>query len=788
MSQRGRKRARFNGSRVSPADAHKIETRRVESPNLRRNDAPSSSSRSPNEASAHCDSPLPPSPQATEEDISNASDSSDTAAINFVRAISLSSIIHPTHESCLTPPPSISDGSPSSGFFINLAGAQDLIMQACQALNLSIRTLQSLIDAYFENMTSFSLFHQPSFGTKIQEIKNLLHLKALFASMFSFSARFATDRYQGTYTHEPQENLMHERFHVIALQCIREARDECGDGIPPLCVLQAMALSTFYQLTIGVRGRAWRLLGSCVRVAYELRLHLIDYEGQGPSSKAGIDLARWSANEERRRCWWAIWEMDVFASTIRRCPTAIDWSINDTYLPVTDEYWYNSRYHSSCFLEKKPMDRWKRLQKCNNESASAWFIVLNSIMRDAQVLSRGNMQGILPDSDPNNNVAQLTHYFRNNFRKKRSEEDSTKLTLLIHALRCTTSVLPDSLAYNGESLSFSTSPFVRANDQSDHDTKLLHSAKYGIYLMTQLARFMIYHHYAFGEISSGTIFADKPSSPTFGWTAAEQQHPTNCEGLRNCLEAADNISAVTHRCADNHVRFVNPFLASTVWLATSLQILKKVVAPENHTELNASKSEVLKLSCHQYVQFWGTPLALLENLDTLEERLITRKNVSSHMEKSQEGKKAQVFRPVSKPHINGSGCAEPQRMSVDWRNNASRQGSTGGLDIDGMPLYQSPQTVHSEFNPASLGLVGRPPNAGKAPSQTSIDQGHDQIAPGGVIGHDLRPHEQQNIDHMSYLDADTFMALDSQIGVSEDLGDRFAWFLATDMMSDSLTR
>jgi hypothetical protein len=479
--------------------------------------------------------------------------------------------------------------------------------------------------------------------------------------------------------------------------------------------------------------------------------------------------------------------MDVFASVIQRCPTAIDWSINETYLPVSDEHWYNGQYHASCFLEKRPMDRWKVLQKSDNESPTAWFIVLNSIMRDAQGLSRGNMQGILPDFDPNNNVAQLTDYFRNNFRKKRSEEDATKLTLLIHALRCTTSVLPASLTYNGESLSFAASPFVQAADETDQHMKRLHAAKYGIYLMTQLARFMIYHHYAFGEITSGEIFADKPCTPGFGWSVADQEEPTNCEGLRNCLEAADNISAVTHRCADFHVKFVNPFLASTVWLATSLQILKKVVAPERHSELNASKSEVLKLSCRQYVQFWETPMALLDNLDTLEERLIIRKNVSLAVEKNQEAKKPQVFRSVPKPQATDTQSSKSERTtSIDWKNGYSHQGSTG-LDLDGMRPLKSPQSVDSEFSPASLGLISRASGTDKSHMQSSVGQGHGQMPHNAALGHGLHP-DGATIDHLNYLDPEPFLGLDSHLDGSQEFDDRFAWYLASDLISDSLMR
>lgn len=781
ISQQGRKRVRFDGSR-----GNEERGGRSGSPASRQYLARRSSSTSPAGAAIHYESSLLPSPQATEaDDTPDTSDSSDTAATNFVRAISLSSLIHPTHESCLTPPASVSEMS-SSGFFINLAGTQDLIMQSCHALNLSINTLQSLIDSYFENMTSFSLFHQPSFGTKIQDMKNLLHVKALFSAMFSFAARFGPDHSQDAHQapEEFQENLSHERFNALALQFIKQALDECCDETPPFCLLQAMALSTFYQLTNGVRGRAWRLLGSCVRIAYELRLHLVDYEGRSDSPKVGVDLARWSADEERRRCWWTIWEMDVFASTIRRCPTAIDWSMNDTYLPVADAHWFNNRYHASCFLEKKPMERWKKLKKCGNESPTAWFIVINSLMRNAQVLSRGNLQGILPGSDPNNNGAQLIHYFRNTFRKKRSEEDSTQLTLLVHALRCTTSSLPEALTYRGENLCFSARDLTQVTEHSNREIRRLHSAKYSIYLMTQLARFMIYHHYAFGEIADGTIFADKPRSPAFGWTVAEQEHPTNCEGLRNCLEAADNILAITNRCADHHVQFVNPFLASTVWLATSLQILRKVFAPEAHTELTDSKCEILKLSCQQYTQFWRTPLALLENLDSLEERLILRKNAtvakSDASRKETEGQKTSPKTQLTEPNRQST-----QEKSMEWRDGPPR-GSTSLLDLDGMPsLHSPPSVVGSDPNPTSLHIAEPSSQSGTSPGHASVGQGQAAIGHGNIIQNSAGPHVDI-INPTTYLDPSTYLGIDP-MDMSQGLGDKFTWYLS-DLMSESLSR
>jgi hypothetical protein len=88
---------------------------------------------------------LPTSPISTDPDgePTDLSDSSELAATNFVRAISLSSLIHPTHESRHQP---LSRAAPvlSDGFFINLVGAQRLIDQACETMSISVSDLQAL--------------------------------------------------------------------------------------------------------------------------------------------------------------------------------------------------------------------------------------------------------------------------------------------------------------------------------------------------------------------------------------------------------------------------------------------------------------------------------------------------------------------------------------------------------------------------------------------------------------------------------------------------------------------
>ncbi|KAH6972756.1 fungal-specific transcription factor domain-containing protein [Ilyonectria sp. MPI-CAGE-AT-0026] len=607
----------------------------------------------------------------------------DTVAANFIKAISLSSLIHPSHESRLTPPRSQAGVSPAS-FSASPEGTQSLTTQACRLINISSEYMHELTDIYFDNMTSFSLFHQPSFSTKLHGISNVLHLKALFASMFAFSALFGNSSSSHNQRQSSPAVSCHveeyERFLKLATNAIDESLEECEDDTPPLVLLQAMVLTTYHQLIRGVRGRAWRLLGQCVRIAYEQRLHLIDYEAHS-NAPAQVDALRWSVNEEKRRCWWALWEMDVFASTIRRSPMAIDWSMNQTYLPVDDALWFSNQYQASCFLEKDAMDRWRRLKESRNESPVAWSIVLQSLMREAQVLVRGNVSGILSDTGHDDHVSALLQYFHNAFCKKHSSEDEKQQTIL-ESLRCTISALPEHLAYRGECLDFATNgrAFSSATSagSTSRNVRQLHAAKYSIFLTIQLARFMVYHHFSFDEVLSGTILADTPRGLGLGWTAAASLDSPDCKGLSNCVEVADDVLAIVKNSVHCHVQWVNPFLASIVWIATAMQILRKVFEPGTDVNLTESKCEVLRLTCEKYSQFWGTPIALMDNLDALEGHLREQRIGavgavgSGRMPECQDRRNSQSRPRGQADDENGSDCAATSRPV--FRQQASALG------------------------------------------------------------------------------------------------------------------
>ncbi|KAJ4142007.1 hypothetical protein NW754_014797 [Fusarium falciforme] len=500
----------------------------------------------------------PPSPISTvfDDASTDVSDTSDQAAANFVRAISLSSLIHPTHESRQEPPSQQSAAAASSdGFFINLVGAQRLIDQACDALNISVDNLQTLTDLYLDNMTAFSLFHRPTFGAKDTDH----HIPFYPGS----PARFHVLRVDQVLSSVlrgggPDAGSLpsSDHFHKIATKALDDSLRETDDEVPSLSVLQAMVLCTFNELIRGVRGKGWRLLGSCVRVAYEQHLNLIDYGAPILPPRDEDGIRRWVGKEEERRCWWAIWEMDVFASTIKRCPLAIDWSVNEIYLPIPDRDWFNGQYRQSSFLHPQPGERWKRLKKCDNDSPTAWFIVLNSIMRDAQALARGSLQGIRSDWRGQDETTDLQQYFKNVFCKKSPVAGDQQLYFLSQALQQTVSSLPTKLTYQGERL-FSHAQSAQAppnSGSSAAQATLVDVARYSLFLMTH-----------------------------------------------------------------------------TVWLAASLQILRKVYGLGTEAETE-SKLALLRLTCQRYSLFWGTPLTLLRNVDSLEKLLRHKRRLLAELE------------------------------------------------------------------------------------------------------------------------------------------------------------
>ena len=468
-------------------------------------------------------------------------------------------------------------------------------------------------------MTSFSLFHRPTIEEKFSNVASQKHLQALLAAIFSFAMYHRNDLSRPNSRASAITPPSTTYWFDVACRLIAEGIEECPDEPPPICLLQAMIIVTFQKLIRGVRGKAWRSLGECVRVAYELHLHLVDLEEERDltGESDGQHRHDWIAAEERRRAWWALWEFDVFASTIKRLPTALDWTLNKTYLPMSDEKWYNNdKEAASCHLSVDPAQRWKELEKCGNRSAKAWFIVINSYMRDAHLLSsfpgasalNGRRSGA---TTPRHSSTQRVEAITRNVRD-----------MLSNSLWCTLSAMPAELAYHDEYLAFRATedPFAPNSRQKECD-------KYSIHIMIQLTRFMMHNQTVFRSTALDTPDLHQEES---GARRTAAKDAPDLSGLNShdrqawehYMDAGNRIVSVVRNSSQVHVHYVNPFLANSIWFAAAAQVVSRLFGPASvDRRLAASNFDVLRWTLNLYVSFWGVCSELKQKLEGLESRL-----------------------------------------------------------------------------------------------------------------------------------------------------------------------
>jgi hypothetical protein len=200
----------------------------------------------------------------------------------------------------------------------------------------------------------------------------------LLNSMFALSARFST--WDHLWTLEPKERGTRFFKKAKALLPGHEDQDE-----PTLRMLQIRILLTYYELTSGPSFQAWQATGVCCRMAYSLSLHQIDRQSTRLISPAAITDSEYVLQEEKRRAWWAVFQIDNFSSTTACKPFNIDASRMEVLLPISDAAWISNQRPKSALLSPNgPSEIWKSLQGCENQDPHAWYLVCNALLRTAQ--------------------------------------------------------------------------------------------------------------------------------------------------------------------------------------------------------------------------------------------------------------------------------------------------------------------------------------------------------------------------------------------------------------------
>ncbi|KAI1613895.1 fungal-specific transcription factor domain-containing protein [Exophiala viscosa] len=549
----------------------------------------------------------------TSQDVSEAPESPGRRATDIQ---TLGFIIHPSHESCS--PEKRKDDSPGSN---RHSQHGSYVTSSCYALGFNPALLNHFIDKFFENFTSFQLFRPGDLRSLLHSVETSNQCKALLAAILLFATK-NQDEEDDPSLQQRQHNLSSSHLVDQALKLVDQSFYECEDSPVSLPLLQAVILLTHWLLIQGVRGRAWRYLRVAVGSAYELNMHLIDANKREDDK---IDPDVWCEEEERRRAWWAIWEMDVFASVIRRCPTGIDWSQNETFLPAEDENWYRGEPQKSCILRQDLVERYKFLEASGNKSSKAWFIVVNSLMKDAQKIT----SPIGVDKDP----SPVCHSGDNQFNSSTDDslrkpppckESLNRLLMIYNTLQCTTMALPRSSKYRNQYLSFGTREL---DPQMALKSRLQDSAIYSIHSMAQLTKLMISKYYLFNNDLRGLSKKDP------------RRRTARTQALEQYSESSDEIVSLVGRSYEEQYKFVNPFIANTIWLAGAVQLLYRELAPldKSDRDYTSSKLDLLSMTYNKFVKYWNMSTTLQKNLEVVESEI---RNLQSDGRKPDSGSRA----------------------------------------------------------------------------------------------------------------------------------------------------
>lgn len=248
-------------------------------------------------------------------------------------------------------------------------------------------------ELFFSRVQNFlPLLHRPRLHAEIFDSHSLpekrlrvvdIPTALLLNSMFALSARFSDWDHVWTLGRKERGSQFFRK--AKALLPDHEDQDE-----PTLRMLQIRILLAYYELTSGPSFQAWQATGICCRMAYSLSLHQIDRKGTRASSPAAVADSEWVTQEEKRRAWWAVFQMDNFSSIAACKPFNIDASRMQVLLPISDAAWVSNQRPKSALLSPNgPSEIWKSLQGCENQDAHAWFLVCNALLRTAQQMFDG---------------------------------------------------------------------------------------------------------------------------------------------------------------------------------------------------------------------------------------------------------------------------------------------------------------------------------------------------------------------------------------------------------------
>ena len=536
------------------------------------------------------------------------------------------------------------------------------------------------LDMFFRTFTAFGLFRETRFMAKLHRIPSKLNLKALLAMMFAFACRDIPPDHSISATSKESSAA---RFADAGLRHVNLAIEQCGDEIPPLCVLQALILATHWLILKGVRGKAWRSVGVCIRLVFELGLHTTDSDNKPDQYLK--DAEKWCEDEERRRAYWAVWEMDQFSSHMKHIPITIDWAQQDVYLPAEDERWFAGLPQLSCTMASDMIDRSKNLHVVDNASERAWYIVVAALGAEAYEIGY-----------PKEKV--------NRRSRERILETQDQWPAISNAIRLCMLLIPDKLKFTGQYLDFGTQSM---GYQSTRSTPHNHSAIYLITMLSQGPNMIALRAYVFEAYMRKLIRLAEGGTEETNASIPEEM----MSKIGQCFKAADAVLNVHANCHDSYYKYITPYVAAVTWGAATVQLLRhELEEDESQKMVIRSKFEVLRATHNQFIQYWGMSQVPRQSLDTLEQRL-AQFAVASRDLVVNRGAKTNGSLPGN---VQGNKKSNSERQEVHRYNHADKRNGAGEQNTPSDPTRAAAGSAGAfredynpnpdPFNPQELGI------------------------------------------------------------------------------------
>lgn len=380
----------------------------------------------------------------------------------------------------------------------------------------------------------------------------------------------------------------------MASKYVDDAIDECGDETPPLCVIQALILLTQWHIIKGVRGKTWRRIGLCIRLAYEMELHCVD--ANKDSESLSPPVRQWCEDEERRRAYWAIWEMDQFANALKQVTVTINWTQNQVFLPAQDEKWFAGQPHQSCNLAADWVDRPSRLHATGSNSTKAWYIVFCSFIQEAYAL-------VYSDHVLDNQSKRLKDWSTG--EQEPADIPSQVVRTLLNTIHLATLLLPETLQFHYQPLDFGS----RASRDIHH-----HHGIYQLAILPQVAIVVALRPLVL-QAYLRRLKNNDPQESTSNLAESSQM-------IEQCFMASEAILKIDSHCHGSSHSNVHPNVVHASWLAATVQLLREELTDKSvEKSLIRSNFAILKAIHSRLILRWEMSIVPKQNLDLLASRL-----------------------------------------------------------------------------------------------------------------------------------------------------------------------